>query len=479
MNQNLSSNLQVNIQRMKELIPLDKSFDIISSHLKIGGNEAFFVGLNGYIEERTLQKIFVDVKEPIDASDEEALTKYMYDHVGYASVTPYKAWDELFLEMFSGTALMLINGSTTGFILDIRTYPARSVEEPDTEPVTKGAHDGFTETMLTNANLIRRRIRANTLTFEAMHVGTVSRTDISIGYLGALVDQEFLSYIRTELESIQVTSLTMGTKSLEELLLKKSFFHPLPSICTTERPDVASSYLMEGHILILVDNSPSVMILPCSIFQFTQHPDDYYNSPIVGNYFRLVRFLCLLVSVFLLPVFLLLTSYYPEISETFSLLSTEGMGPVRITFYLLAVEFLLDLFKYSSAHSPGRFSGSLSIVGGLIIGDVAVQLNWASNEVLFYAAVTLLTTLSLANVDFSEGLRIYRLFLIFMTAFLGPIGFWSGVVLMLISIATTPTLGGKSYLWPLFPFNWQALKTLLFRYPTAKSQPSKNWHKKA
>ena len=197
----------------------------------------------------------------------------------------------------------------------------------------------------------------------------------------------------------------------------------------------------------------------------------------MGNYFRLVRFLCLLVSVFLLPVFLLLTSYYPEISQRFSLLSTEGMGPIRITFYVLAVEFLLDLFKYSSAHSPGRFSGSLSIIGGLIIGDVAVQLNWASNEVLFYAAVTLLTTLSLASVEFAEGMRIYRLFLIFMTAFFGPIGFWVGVVLMLISIATTPTLGNKSYLWPLFPFNWQALKTLLFRYPTAKSQPSKNWHK--
>ena len=265
MNQNLSSNLQINIERMKELIPLDKSFDIISSHLKIGGNDALFVGLNGYIEERTLQKIFIDVKEPVDSSDEEALVKYMHDHVGYASVTPYKTWDELLLQMFSGTALMLINGSTTGFILDIRTYPARSVEEPDTEPVTKGAHDGFTETMLTNANLIRRRIRANTLTFEPLHIGSVSRTDVSIGYLGALVDQEFLDYIRTELQSLQVTSLTMGTKSLEELLIKKNFLHPLPSICTTERPDVASSYLMEGNILILVDNSPSVMILPCSI----------------------------------------------------------------------------------------------------------------------------------------------------------------------------------------------------------------------
>ena len=477
MSPNMSSHLQENIRNLKELIPLDKSFDIISSQLKIGGNEAFFVGLNGYIGEQILQRIFTDLTEPLDTSDEKAVIKYMYDHVGYASVTPYQTWDELLLQLLSGPALMLLDGYKGGFILDIRTYPARGVEEPDTEPVTRGAHDGFTETMLTNANLIRRRIRAHSLTFEAMHIGTASQTDVSLAYLGELADTEFLDYIRTELKNLRVTSLTMGAKSLEELLLKKSFFHPLPSICTTERPDVASSYLMEGNILIMVDNSPSVLILPSSIFQFTQHPDDYYNSPIVGNYFRLVRFLCLLVSVFLMPVFLLITSYYPELSAKYQLLSTEGMSPVRLTFYVLAVEFLLDLFKYSSAHSPGRFSGSLSIVGGLIIGDVAVQLNWASTEILFYAAATLLTTLSLASVEFAEGMRIYRLFLIFMTAFFGPWGFWIGTALMLLSIATTPTLGDKSYLWPLFPFNWQALKTLLFRYPTAKSQPSRGWHK--
>lgn len=477
MSPNMSSHLQENIRNLKELIPLDKSFDIISSQLKIGGNEAFFVGLNGYIGEQILQRIFTDLTEPLDTSDEKAVIKYMYDHVGYASVTPYQTWDELLLQLLSGPALMLLDGYKGGFILDIRTYPARGVEEPDTEPVTRGAHDGFTETMLTNANLIRRRIRAHSLTFEAMHIGTASQTDVSLAYLGELADTEFLDYIRTELKNLRVTSLTMGAKSLEELLLKKSFFHPLPSICTTERPDVASSYLMEGNILIMVDNSPSVLILPSSIFQFTQHPDDYYNSPIVGNYFRLVRFLCLLVSVFLMPVFLLITSYYPELSAKYQLLSTEGMSPMRLTFYVLAVEFLLDLFKYSSAHSPGRFSGSLSIVGGLIIGDVAVQLNWASTEILFYAAATLLTTLSLASVEFAEGMRIYRLFLIFMTAFFGPWGFWIGTALMLLSIATTPTLGDKSYLWPLFPFNWQALKTLLFRYPTAKSQPSRGWHK--
>lgn len=469
----ISRNLTTNIAHLKEIIPLDKSFDIIFSELKIGENACFFVGLNGYIEEDILQRIFRDLKDPIDTSDRKNVLTYLYDHVGYASVSLYPDFDGLITSLLSGTALLLLDGFNEGISLDIRTYPTRGIAEPDTEPVTRGAKDGFTEIMLTNANLIRRRIRAADLTFEAMHIGSISKTEVSIGYLNSNVDEEFLSLIRKKLQTLRVSSLTMGTKSLEELLLKKSFFHPLPSMFTTERPDVACSYLMEGHILLLVDNAPSVIVLPTSLFQFTQHPDDYYNSPIVGNYFRLVRFLCMLVSVHLLPTFLLLTTVFPEFSAKFQLLSTQDLGKTRIVFYVLAVEFLLDLFKYSSSHSSGRFSGSLSIVGGLIIGDVAVQLNWASTEILFYAAITLLTTLSLANLEFGEGLRIYRFFLILTTAAFGLAGYIVGELLMLISIATTPTLGNKSYLWPLVPFEWDELKKLLFRYPTAKSQPSK------
>lgn len=469
----LSRNLATNVSRLKHIIPLDKSFDLIFSELKIGDNKCFFAGLNGYIEEDILQRVFRDLKDPIDTTDKQSVLNYLYDHVGYASVSIYPDFETLVTSMLSGTALLLLDGFDEGIILDIRSYPGRSIAEPDTEPVTRGAKDGFTEIMLTNANLIRRRIRAADLTFEAMHIGSISKTEVSIGYLGSNVDEEFLALIRKKLQTLRVSSLTMGTKSLEELLLKKSFFHPLPSMFTTERPDVACSYLMEGHILLLVDNAPSVIVLPTSLFQFTQHPDDYYNSPIVGNYFRLVRFLCMLVSVHLLPTFLLLTTVFPDFSAKFQLLSSQDLGKTRIVFYVLAVEFLLDLFKYSSSHSSGRFSGSLSIVGGLIIGDVAVQLNWASTEILFYAAITLLTTLSLANLEFGEGLRIYRLFLILTTASFGLAGYIVGELLMLVSIATTPTLGKKSYLWPLLPFEWSELKKLLFRYPTAKSQPSK------
>lgn len=249
----------------------------------------------------------------------------------------------------------------------------------------------------------------------------------------------------------------------------------MPSIQTTERPDVACSYLSEGHILVLVDNSPIVLILPCTIFQFTQSPEDYYKSPAVGTYFRLVRFLCIPVCLLLMPLFLLLAAYFPTFSERWGLLTDAAMTPERLFFYVLAVEFTLDLFKYSSALSSGKFSGSLSMIGGLIIGDIAVNLNWASVEVLFYGAITLLASLSISGTEFSDALRIYRILLIIATGFFGLPGFGAGLGLVLLSVLTTPTFGGFSYFWPLVPFNKKALGRLLFRSPTPKAQPDTIW----
>lgn len=329
--------------------------------------------------------------------------------------------------------------------------------------------------MLFNTNLIRRRIRSPRLTFEVKSVGTESKTDVAIAYVKGSVNEELLDTLRKKLDSLEVTSLTMGTKSLEELLVHKRWYNPLPSLHSTERPDVACSYLMEGYILLVVDNSPETLILPCTIFQFTQSPEDYYKSPVVGNYFRLVRFGCIFISLLLMPLFLLITAYYPELSDKWKLLTSGRIPPINLIFYVLIVEFGLDLFKNSASLSSSRFSGSLSIVGGLIIGDIAVSLNWATVEVLFYASITLLTSVALSSMEFGDAIRVYRIFIILMTAVFRLWGFIGGLILVLLSVITTPTFAGASYFWPLYPFNWAALKTLLLRYPTYRAQPSHVW----
>lgn len=473
----LFKDLQKNIDYLQDCLPIGTSFDFIARNLYLGATRAYFAGINGFCKTDILQQIFSDLQNPLFTAGGriEDILFYMNSKIGYAQASLADSWDTVVNNLLSGPSVLFIDGFSQAILLDVRTYPARGIAEPELERVTKGARDGFVETLLFNANLIRRRVRSPRLTFSMHHVGAESRTDVCIAYLDDTVNQELLDKLAKTLDSLTVTSLTMGAKSLEELLLPKRWWNPLPSIQSTERPDVACSYLLEGHILILTDNSPSVLILPCTVFQFTQSPEDYYSSPSVGGYFRLVRFLCIPVSLLLMPVFLLLTARFPDFSQKWELLSSGSLSPQRLFFYVLAVEFLLDLFRYSSALNSGRFSGSLSIVGGLIIGDIAVSLNWASVEVLFYAAVTLLASLSLSDTEFSNALRLYRILLIAATGFFGLPGFLIGCLLVLVSAATTPTFGGMSYFWPLFPFNRKALGRLLFRSPTPKAQPSSVW----
>ncbi|HBA70103.1 MAG TPA: spore germination protein, partial [Lachnospiraceae bacterium] len=347
----LSPHLDSNIQQLKSIFPIPKSFDIVTRDLFLGDTRGYWAGINGFCRVELLQQIFSDLQNPLYMKDSkiEDISRYLNAKIGYAQASLCDNWEEITRSLLSGPSVLFIDGFSQAIIIDVRTYPARSVSEPDTERVTLGARDGFVETMLFNTNLIRRRIRSPRLTFEIISVGTESKTDVAVAYIDGSANEQLLNQLKQTLSSLPVTSLTMGTKSLEELLVKKRWFHPLPCMHYTERPDVACSFLAEGHIAVIVDNSPSVLILPCTIFQFTQSPEDYYKSPMVGTYFRLVRFLCIPVSFILMPLFLLLTAYFPHFSEKWGLMSSGYLPGPTIIFYVFAVEFLLDLFKYSAS----------------------------------------------------------------------------------------------------------------------------------
>ena len=476
----LSKNLDENINLLKETFPLNKSFDLITRDLYLGETKAFFLAINGFIKADLLQRLFSDLQNPLYTKDLhiDDLETYMNAKIGYAQVSLCNDPDKIIKDVLSGPSVLFIDGFDYALLIDARTYPARGIEEPDTEKVTKGAKDGFVETLLFNTNLIRRRIRNPKLTFSMKTIGSDRKTDVAIAYIDGIIDEELLEKLNKKLDSLDVTSLTMGSRSLEELLVKKRLFNPLPSFHVTERPDVACSYLLEGHMVIIVDNSPGVLILPCTIFEFTQSPEDYYKSTASGNYVRFIRFVSSILSLLLLPLFLLLATYADILPKELHVLTTQEIAPFKLFIYVLFIEFGLDLFNYSSSHAASGFSNSLGIIGGLIISDIAIELKWASLEVIFYGAATLLLTLSLSSIEFGEAIRIYRIFLVFLTGFFKIYGFVAGLILIIISVITTPVFGGKSYFWPLYPFNWKALKTLLFRYPTPKAQPSKIWKEK-
>ena len=471
----LSTSLKKNKEAFHRLLPLSDSFDFITRDLILGDTPCFFIGLNGMCDLDIILRTFAAIKLPnfkeASIPSDHSLPELIKSQFLYSQISFSSSFDEMIHLLLSGPCILLLEGYAQGLIIDTRRYPIRGMDEPDSEKVIRGAKDGFVETLLTNCNLIRRRLRSPDLTFLLQPVGTLSHTDVALAYLENSCNKKLLQEIKEKLSSIHTSSLTMGIQSLQELLVKKSFFHPMPNFFLTARPDVACSYLAEGYILVLCDNSPFALILPCTLFQFTQSPDDYYKSPLVGTWLRLVRLACILISLFLMPLFLLFAQNPHWLPSSLSSLIPADTTPLALFIYVLFVELGLDLFKYASAHTSSGYSGAFAIVGGLLIGDTAIGLNWANEEVIFYGAATLLATLGLVSVELGDAIRLYRLFLILLTGLFPGWGFFAGLLMTVLSVATTPAFGKKSYFWPLFPFHWNALKTLLFRYPTFMAQP--------
>lgn len=472
----LCKDLTDNIEQLKQIFPIKKSYDIITKDLYLGSTRAYWIGINGFCNSEILLHLISDLQNEQFCNDNiiQDLNKYVASRVGYVQAKTSNDLNELSKNLLSGASFLLVDGFDTAIILDARSYPMRSVQEPDAEKVMRGAKDGFIETLVSNTALIRRRIRNPKLTFEIKSVGSDSQTDVAIAYVDGLIDEELLSKLKSKIDSLNISALTMGSKSLEELLITKKWYTPLPQTRYTERPDVACSFLLEGYIVIIVDNSPTALIFPCTLFQFTQHPDDYYQNPLIGNYLRLLRFACILGSLLVMPTFLLVGSRIPNPPEWLHVTSTGATGAMQLFIYVLIIEIGLDIFKYSSATAASGYSHSLGLIGGLLIGNMAVELKWLNLESLFYGAATLLANVSISSQEFSDAIRLYRLTLVLFTGILGIPGFIVGVILIFISMFKTKSFGNKSYLWPLVPFNWPALSKLLFRYPTPAAQVKKN-----
>lgn len=475
---NLSPSLSKNIQQLNTLFSIEKSFDFIHRNLSLGETKAYWLGINGFCKSEIMLKIFSDLQNIQFTKDQhiDDLALYMEAKIGYVQAEQVDNFDSIIKNVLSGASVLLVDGFQTAVILDSRSYPARGVEEPDSERVSRGSRDGFVETLVFNTALIRRRIRNPKLTFEIHTVGSDSKTDVAISYIDGAVDEVLLNQLRDKISSLDISALTMGAQSLEELLIKKKWWRPLPQVHFTERPDVACSFLLEGYLIVLVDNSPTTMIFPCNIFQFTQHPDDYYLNPSVGSYFRFMRFGCILLALLLMPVFLLLGMHSELLPGEWQFLTSDKLTPTRLFVHVLVIELGLNLFQYSTALAPSVYSNSLGLIGGLLIGQIAVDLKWLSIESLFYGAATLFATISISSKEFIDALRLYRLFLILATGFFDFYGFFIGLFLVVLSVATTKGFGDRSYFWPLFPFDWQALKTLLFRCP-AKTTTNTSSHK--
>ena len=262
-------------------------------------------------KDETILRIFQAIQGEKTFDTLTSLHRFLKANIGYLECELTDNADDVVRMVLSGAMFLMLDGFDSGIILDTRTYPTRSPEEPDLEKVTRGARDGLVETIVFNTALIRRRIRDPRLIYEMFTVGNSSQTDVAIGYIKGMADEKLLNHLRDSLNNLDTDALLMGEKTLEELLIKKRWYNPFPQAKFTERPDVAAAHLLEGHVVVIVDNSPSAMLFPATMFHFTQHSEDYYQNPVVGTYTRWIRFFAMLVCLFFAPLWLFLTTLAP------------------------------------------------------------------------------------------------------------------------------------------------------------------------
>ena len=375
--------------------------------------------------------------------------------------------DSLVKAVLSGQTIML-GPWKEAIVLDFRTYPARGIDEPNKEKVLRGAHDGFVETIVFNTALIRRRIRDPHLVFEMHSIGSISKTDVAVGYISDKIKPDELKKINDMIENLNIKSLTLGDQSFVESINSKSWVTPFPKIRYTERPDVAAAQLVEGSIIIIIDNTPSILILPTTVFSFLQSVDDYYLPVLTGNYLKLIRIVVLIANLFLTPVYVLLTDNPSWLMNFaggfFSFLLLKDSYNIPIFFQFIIGEFAIDGLKLASLNTPDSLGTSLSIIGGLILGDYAVQTGWFTPQTILYMAIVALTSFVQPSVELSYAFKFTRLILLLLTGIFGTLGFIVGIIINTIIIATTKTITGDSYLYPLIPFDRAKLLKLIFRW---------------
>ena len=466
----ISNDYRENVRVLDGLLGVGRSCDMVSRDYLIGGRRARLWVVDGFGSDSILERMgaFWLTLKPENVVGLTEMQDFLDRYITFSESNVTFDISDAVTSVFLGKSLLAVEGLAVVALMDAKGYPSRSVHEPPDGKVLRGSHDGFVEAVVPNMALLRRRIRDPHLTMEGHKVGSRTHNDAVLCYLDDKVDQDLLRKLRGKLLGLDVRSLTMAQESLAEAIRPKQWYNPFPKVRYTERPDAAAASIMEGSIVLMVDNSPSVMILPTGFFDFTQESNDYYFPPLVGTYLRVLRVTVFLLSLFITPAWYLMVSEPNRLPGWLNFLSSPEPVSLSLLSQLLVVEFLIDVLKLASLNTPDSLSNSFSMLGALVLGDFAVQAGWLGPEVLVYMAFVSVAGFAQPSYELGYAFKLLRVALLLVTAAFDVWGFCLGVVGIFVLLCTTKPLVGKGYLYPLVPFNGKALLRLLVREPISR-----------
>lgn len=469
----VSKDLHFNLQWVQHETEL--CHDAVIRPFKIGKNpelSAFLVYIDGMVDKELLNESII--KPLMLNSQEERINCFLkdspYDYIenhllASANIQDTKQLEKAMSFVHSGGTAIFIDGLDKALIVGTESFSSRNVEEPMVEPVVRGPREGFTEVLRTNTALIRRKIKSSRLKIEIMEIGAVAKTQIALLYIDGLVNNMILKEARQRLKRIKIDGV-LDTNYVAEFM-RDNYMTPFPLLHRTEKPDVVAGEILQGKFAIIVDGSPSALIAPSLFVEYLISSEDYYINFIFATFSRWVRYLSLLISVFLPAIYVAITTYHQEMIPTtlaISIAASREGVPFPTFFEATLMGLVFEILREAGTRMPRTIGQAVSIVGTLIIGDAAISAGLTSPAMVIVTALTGLAVFAIPTPELAIALIPIRFFLLVLGAIIGLLGIMLATIALIAYLASLRSFG-VPYLSPLAPLSPRDLKDVGIRAP--------------
>ncbi|MGF2773207.1 spore germination protein [Bacillus cereus] len=374
-------------------------------------------------------------------------------------------WNEIKKGLLEGQCVLFMEGENKALLINTKGWAERSIQEPVSEVTIKGSHDGFIENAAKNIGLIRRYVPSSKLKIKKLTVGERASTFVYLLYLGDVANDNVVQEVESRINKIK-TDTILGIGELSSFT-KDNSWTPFPQAYLSERPDAVSNHILDGKVAVLIDRSPSAMIVPMNLIGFFQTPDDYNAHWMIASFFRLLRFSGFIIALFLPAIYIATVSFHFEIIPL-GLYTSIATSRIKVPFSplleALIMEITLEMLREAGIRLPQPIGQTIGIVGGIVIGQAAVQAGLVSNVMVIIVSITAISSFVVSNYDLSSCIRLIRFPMMLFAYFYGIVGIVSGLMLLFAHFVSL-TSYDSPYGLPIAPFRIQELKDSFVRFP--------------
>lgn len=468
----VSYSLAENVNRINEI--LGNNTDIVSKLITLGKEEpvsAVIFYIDNLVDP---QKIDIDIIRPLaldtynsglNTSSEIIAQLQEGNLITRGETTFVTNFNALINGMLLGSAVLIIDGVNSAFVLNVRGYEYRQITESTIETTVKGPRDSFIEVLSVNISLIRRRLHTPNLMFETIELGTVGKTNVCFTYIKGICTDDLIEEVRRRLSKIKIDEV-METNYIEELI-EDNPYSIFPQVRDTERPDVVAAALLEGRAAIMVDNTPTVIIVPGEFFSLMQSAEDYYNKSTFSSFIRFIRYFAFSISIFLPALYIAVSTFHQEMIPTgllISIIAARSEVPLPVSMEAFAMIITFEILHEAGIRLPRPIGQAVSIVGALVIGQAAVQAKVVSPLMVIVVALTAIAKFSIAQYNVTLPIRILRLVFMLLASIQGMFGIMAGTLFLMFHLFSLESFG-KPYMAPLSPLRTTDLKDTAIRAP--------------